>query len=191
MPKYLLPCLLAVAIAIAGACRAQPPAEPPTQRPTATIKDIMLAIVDPEADVLWNAVAIIVDASGTEEREPKTDEDWAELRRAAVNLVEAPNLLLVPGRRVARPGEVSENPNIELEPEAMQKLINDDPVTWRKMAYGLQNAMGPALKAIEEKNAKALFDAGEELDRACENCHQRYWYPAPSHSIWSWKLGAE
>jgi hypothetical protein len=190
MQKYLLLCLLAVVGAITGGCRAQP-APPATQRPTATVKDIMLSIVDPEADVLWQAVAIIVDASGTEEREPRTDEEWAELRRAAINLVEAPNLLLVPGRRIARPGEKSENPGIELEPEAMQKLIDDDPVTWRKMAYGLQNAMAPALKAIEEKNAQGLFDAGEDLDRACENCHKQYWYPAPSHSIWNWKFGAE
>jgi hypothetical protein len=184
MQRHLLLCLLTVVSALAWGCRAQPPSEPSTLRPTATVKDIMISIVDPEADVLWQAVAIIVDASGTEEREPKTDEDWAALRRAAIALVESPNLLLVPGRRVARPGEASENPEIELEPDAMQKLIDDDPVTWRKLAYGLQNAMAPVLKAIDEKNAKGLFDAGEDLDRACENCHKEYWYPPASHPIW-------
>lgn len=184
MQKYLLVCLLGVVSAIVGGCSAQPPPQPSTLRPAATVKDIMISIVDPEADVLWQAVAIIVSAAGTEEREPRTDEEWAAVRRAAINLVESPNLLLVPGRSVAKPGEKSENPDIELEPDAMQKLIDEDPVTWRKLAYGLQNAMAPALKAIDEKNAKGLFDAGEELDRACENCHKQYWYPAQSHPIW-------
>lgn len=177
--------LLTVLLALTAACRSQPaPVPESTMRPTATIKDIMISIVDPEADVLWNAVATIVDASGTEERQPRTDEEWAEVRRAAVALIEAPNLLLVQGRRVAKPGEKSENPDVELEPEAMQKLIADDPVTWRKLVYGLQNAMLPAFKAIEAKDAQGLFDAGEDLDKACEACHQRYWYPPKTDQIW-------
>ena len=63
----------------------------------------MISIVDPQADVLWNAVATIIDASGTEERQPKTEEEWATVRRSAVQMVEVSNLLLVPGRQAARP----------------------------------------------------------------------------------------
>ena len=48
-----------------GGCRAREEAKPqPAFRPTATVKDIMASIVDPEADVLWNAVATIVSADG-------------------------------------------------------------------------------------------------------------------------------
>ena len=101
-------------------------------RPTATVKDIMVSIIDPEADVLWNAVATIVSLTGTEERAPKTDEEWATVRRSAIQLVEATNLLRIPGRRVANPGEKSENPKIELEPETIQKLIAEDPATWSR-----------------------------------------------------------
>ena len=86
----------------------------------ATIKDIMDAVVDPAADVLWESVATIVSAAGTEERRPKTDEDWANVRRNAIRLVEGPNLLVMEGRHVARSGEKSENPGIELEPEQME-----------------------------------------------------------------------
>jgi hypothetical protein len=33
------------------------------------------------------------------------------------------------------------------------------------------------LKATEAKDANALFEAGDKLDTACENCHRQYWYP--------------
>jgi plastocyanin len=175
--------ILGIAVLTASACRTRPEAER-SYRPSATIKDIMTSIIDPEADVLWNSVAVIISASGTEEREPKTDEEWAMVRRSAIQLVEATNLLRIPGRQVAKPGEKSENPRIELEPETMQKLIADDPVTWTRMIDGLHDAAMPALNAINSKNAKGLFDAGEHLERACESCHQHYWYPPKEAPAW-------
>ena len=150
-----------------GGCRAREEGKPqPAFRPTATVKDIMLSIVDPEADVLWNAVATIVSLSGTEEREPRTDEEWTAVQRSAVQLVEATNLLRVPGRLVAKPGEKSENPRIELHPETIQKLIADDPATWGSLVDGLQDAAVPALNAANARNAKGLFDAGEKIEQA-------------------------
>ena len=149
----------------------------------------MTSVIDPEADVLWNAVATIVSLSGTEEREPKTDEEWAAVRRSAVQLVEATNLLRIPGRLVARPGEKSENPRIELQPETIQKMIAEDPATWSKLVDRLHDAAVPALKATDAKNAKALFDAGEHIEHACEACHQQYWYPPKEASAWRHEPG--
>jgi hypothetical protein len=173
--------LLTVTVFIIGACNSTqpPPAAPagPPFRLTASIKDIMDSIVDPSADVLWESVATIVSAKGTEERRPRTDEEWATVRRNAVRLVEATNLLIMDGRHVAKPGEKSENPGIELEPEQMEKLINDDRAAFIKFAQGLHDAAMPALKAIDAKNAEGLLDAGELIDNACENCHLKYWYP--------------
>ena len=122
--------------------------------------------------------------TGTEEREPRTDEEWAAVRRSAIQLVEATNLLRVPGRLVARPGEKSENPRIELQPETIQKLIAEDPATWTALVDRLHDAAVPALKAIDAKNAKGLFDAGEQIEHACEACHQQYWYPPGAASAW-------
>jgi hypothetical protein len=170
---------------VAVACGGRPQGQPQAAyRPTATVKDIMDSIVDPDADVLWNSVATIVTLTGTEEREPKTDEEWTAVRRSAIKLVEATNLLMMPGRRVARTGEKSENPHVELEPAAIEKLITDDPVTWSKLVTGLHDAAVPALNAINEKNAKDLFEAGDSLDKACESCHQHYWYPPKSAQAW-------
>ena len=177
--------LLSVSFLAAGGCNTReerPPQSP--FRPTATIKDIMTSIIDPEADVLWNSVATIVSLSGTEEREPRTEEEWAAVRRSAVQLVEATNLLRIPGRQVARPGEKSENPRIELHPETIQKLIAEDVATWTRLVDRLHDAAVPALEAIDAKNAKGLFDAGEHLEHACEACHQQYWYPPAGASAW-------
>src|SRR5687767_13080996 len=103
MSRFTIAVAFSALVLAAGGCNRRE--EQAQFRPTATIKDIMVSVIDPEADVLWNSVATIVTASGTEEREPRTDEDWATLRRSAIQLVEATNLLRVPGRHVARPGE--------------------------------------------------------------------------------------
>jgi plastocyanin len=176
-------------VAAAGCKRSEerPPQSP--FRPTATVKDIMTSIIDPEADVLWNSVATIVSLSGTEERAPRTDEEWAAVRQSAIQLVEATNLLRVPGRHVARPGEKSENPRIELQPETIQKMIAEDPAAWGALVDRLHDAAVPALQAIEARNAKGLFDAGEHIEHACEACHQRYWYPPGSASAWKHEPG--
>ena len=169
----------------AVSCSREAPKPEPKFRPTATVKDIMVSIIDPEADVLWNAVATIISATGTEEREPRTEEEWVAVRQSAIQLVEATNLLRIPGRLVAKPGEKSENPRIELEPETIQKLIADDPATWTRMVNALHDAAVPALDAINARSAKGLFDAGEHIERACESCHQQYWYPPKEAPAWN------
>ncbi len=165
--------LLGGSLCLIGACRAPQP----EYRPTATVKDIMDSIVDPSADVLWEAVATTISAAGTEQRAPQTDEEWVNLRRRTVQLIEATNLLLIPGRHVARPGEKAEDPKIQLGPEQIETLINEDRQQWTSRAHGLHDAALVAQQAIEARNAEALLDAGDVLDKACENCHITYWYP--------------
>jgi plastocyanin len=180
---YLL-ALSAPALILSGCSAREDPQPQSDFRPTATIKDIMVSIIDPEADVLWNSVATIVSLSGTEERQPRTDEEWATVRRSAIQLVEATNLLRIPGRKVAKPGEKSENPRIELEPETIQTLIAEDPATWARLINRLHDAAVAGLNATNAKNAQGLFDAGEHIEHACEACHQQYWYPPAQAPAW-------
>jgi len=167
--------LIGSLLLVAAACSPRGPQ--PEYRTTATIKDIMDSMVDPNADYLWESVATIVTAAGTEERAPRTNEDWIALRRHAIPLVEATNLLQMPGRHVAKPGEKSENPGIELGPEEIEVRINQDRGAFIDFAHKLHDAVAPALTAIENKDVKGLSDAGEKIDEACENCHLKYWYP--------------
>lgn len=149
----------------------------PVYSPDATIKDLMDAIIDPSADVVWDAVTTTVVASGIEEKRPKSDEEWAEIRQGAIRLVEASNLLMMPGRHMARPGEKSETPGVELEPEEMEALVNKDRRGWNERAGKLHEMSVEVLKAIDSHDADKLFEVGDKLDTACENCHRQYWYP--------------
>jgi hypothetical protein len=74
-----------------------------------TIKDIMLGIVDPSSDLLWDSVATDITAAGVVDKKPQNDEEWAKVESAALMLAEAPNLLKMPGRKVARAGEKTQS----------------------------------------------------------------------------------
>lgn len=177
LPSGRSACLLLGLALISGASCQQPPPPPPAYHLNATVRDIMKAMIDPSADVVWNAVATIQDAQGTDERSPKSTDDWETVRHHALIVAEGANLLLMPGRKLASPGERSENPEVELHPEEIEEMIKQDPTTWFNYAHGLNEQMTIALNAIAAKDAKALFDVGEAIDGACENCHRHYWYP--------------
>jgi hypothetical protein len=185
MPSVLLSkfaMVVPVAMWVAAcATQPEPPKEPPAAAPpydvSATMKDIMLHVVDPAADDVWLSVTTISTAAGTVETVPQNDEEWAKARRGAVTLMEAANMLMIPGRQVARPGEKSETPGVELEPEEMEANIAKDQPQFFKAALGLHGAATDALKAIDAKDAQKLFELGEAIERACEHCHSTYWYP--------------
>jgi hypothetical protein len=168
---------------IAASCQskpqesATPAATQPPYTTSATIKDIMLHVVDPAGDMVWDSVAAVIDKQGLHETAPKTDEDWFKVRTGVITLIEASNLLMVPGRAMARPGEKSVAPGVELEPAEMEALVNKDREGWNRRALDLHNISLKVLDVVEKKDAQALFEIGEALDKACENCHRAYWYP--------------
>jgi hypothetical protein len=137
----------------------------------------MLSIVDPSADVVWLAVTAEQSAEGLKETAPVSDDDWQKVRQGAIALTEAANLLMMPGRHVAGPGEKSETPGIELEPSEMEALIDKDRGAWVARARSLHDAGLAVLQAIDAKDAQKVFEVGEQIERACESCHKQYWYP--------------
>ena len=176
--------ILVFCVALIGACQSQSsaPAAPPapaepTYLPTATIKDLMLSLVDPSADIVWLSVTTIVDEKGLKETMPKTDEEWKKIRHGAIALAEAANLLKMPGRRVAQPGEKSDTPGVELEPEEMDVLIAKDRAAWHERATHLHDAAIDVIGAIDARDGNKVFELGEQIEEACENCHKQYWYP--------------
>ena len=176
MRAYLLLIPACVLLLLGSACSAAKPAEE-SYRPTATIKDIMDSMVDPGADVLWDSVSSTVDERGITDKAPRTDEEWKNVRRHAIMLLEATNLLLMPGRHVAKPGEKADDPKVELSPEQIEELMNKDKESWVKHAHTLHDKVMVAFNAIEAKNVEGLFLAGDGIDKACEDCHLQYWYP--------------
>src|SRR5712692_3007654 len=180
MRKYLFFGLTSILVLLGAACTAkqsEPAQQEPEFRPTATIKEIMDSMVDPGADFVWNSVETTVSAKGAEEKAPHTDEEWKDVRRHAMMLIEGTNLLLMPGRHVAHPGEKADEPKVELAPEQIDQMIAQDRPSFVKLVHGLHDAGMESLKAIDKKDAELLLNTGDGIDKACENCHLKYWYP--------------
>jgi hypothetical protein len=147
-------------------------------RITATVQEIMDAQIDPAADEIWNSVASIVTASGVEEKQPRTDEEWDALKLKALLVIEGANLLVMPGRKVAAEGAALDPGELAGEtPEAMQKAMETNRTAWVQLAHGLHEAGLEVMAALNAKSTDQLILAGEKLDTACENCHMTFWYP--------------
>ena len=92
------------AMVLIGCNDAPPPpaatsaAAAPPFHTTLTTKQLMTWIIDPNAVAIWNSVGSVATDKGTEERHPKTDEEWASFRNTAAVLVESGNLLMLDGR---------------------------------------------------------------------------------------------
>ena len=142
----------------------------------------MNSVIDPNVDVVWNAVKTDIDHGKPIEHAPANDEEWAAVRHSALTVAEGTNLLMMPGRAVAPPGAGSLAPGIELTPDQVRALIDQSPSGWNQFARALQDSLQPALAAIDKKDPQALFEAGDKIDEVCESCHQVFWYPEPGAS---------
>jgi len=141
-----------------------------------SVKDLMEAIIDPSADVIWG-VGTVVDQEGVRELGPKTPEEWLDLRRATVRIIEGANLLLMPGRAAAPPGSKSEVPGVELEPAEITALMRRKRKSFNALARALRGLGFEALRASESKNAAHLVEIGGRIQDVCESCHKTFWYP--------------
>ena len=170
-------------LATAGAVLAAPPKAKgpvkaaPENTAAMTIKDLMDSRVDPAGDYLFESVVTVADAKGIHHKAPHTPKQWAETRRQIQVLIDAPDLLTVPGRKAARPEERSRNVAVENQPEQVERLINAQRADFVVRAGRLRDSAKVAMKAADAKDAKALFVAISGIDKACESCHLHYWYP--------------
>jgi hypothetical protein len=143
---------------------------------TATIRDVMNTLVDPNVDILWNAVRYENTDAGEREYKPETADEWTTLRHTAIAIIEGGNALMIPGRRVAPPGSTTDFPEYEFLPDEVQAKLNANRAAWDGFAKGLQAGALQALEAIDARDAEKLSESGEALDAACEACHLQYWY---------------
>jgi len=131
---------------------------PATMAPKAYVKDLMNYMVMPSASGVWNAVATSTDQTGVHESRPESDDDWNKVIASATELVESTNLLMVAGRKRCIGGAI---------PEA---FLTD----WRRKAREVGEAANIALIVAKKHDADALAEAGERIDVACDQCHERY-----------------
>jgi len=115
----------------------------------ADLPDLMSTVVDPAADVYWDAVGWIIDASGTTEIRPESPEEWEAVRNAAYQVAESGNLMMMRGRAVD-------------EPE------------WIAFSQALISVGRRAIEAAEARDEQGVFDVGAEIYAVCTACHATY-----------------
>ena len=148
--------------------------------PVGSIRDLMEGMLDPASDVIFESVATVSTVDGIVERAPSTDDEWATVEHNALELAEAAALLRMPGRHVKRPDQPEPAPvpdAPQLTADQVEEKIASDPELWRSHTMELQKAAVEALTAARSHNVDALFNVGDEIDEACEQCHLKYWYP--------------
>lgn len=140
-----------VLIVTLAACSPAPPPPPATTvpQPVFSVKDLMGHVVDPSADVFWEASGTIVTAEGEKSRAPTTQEGWDAAAHAAATLAEAGAMLQLPGR--AR-----------------------DDGDWLRLARELTTEGLAGMKAAQAKNEAAVFDTGGRIYVVCRGCHVKY-----------------
>lgn len=166
--------LILVALAACREQSAQKHTDSPF-KPDASIQEIMQSVIVPNIDPIWDSVQTVSTVGGVEERHPKTDEDWQRLKKHAIVVREATNLILMEGRKVASSN--TSTVAAELGPEAIEQAIAANRPAFIKNAHELHAAVTKAITAIDAKNVAALEEAGEGIDQACEKCHLQFWYP--------------
>jgi hypothetical protein len=149
-------------------------------KPLVSVKELMKYMIDPASDNIFDSVKTLVRPDGSVvEIAPKTDEDWEKLRIGAVTLAEGVYLLKVQ-RPLTPAGDVNNSVGpdaTELSPTEIAAKIGKDPVEWNARIEALRNVGLEVLDIVAKKNTKELWDASENLDVACEQCHVSYWYP--------------
>ena len=179
--------IVAALAVVTAACNAKPAATtaeaPPALTPVLSVKELMQHIVDPQADLAFDAVSIDVGPKGVVEIKPTTDEEWTRIERGMWVLAEASNLLKMP-RKMAPDGEGNVEPGgPELTPMQIERKVKEHPALWSSHADQLRTEAMKIVEIVKARDAQKLFDAGSALDRACEGCHLDFWYPGDREAV--------
>jgi hypothetical protein len=188
---YTALCFGVMAAACSSSKAAPAPASPPVLKlwgdlkPVVSVKELMRDMIDPASDYVFDSVAIVSSKKGMTETQPKTDADWEKIRIGAVTLAEGAYLLKIP-RPFAPLGDDNNSTGPdpeELSPAQIKAKLEADPVLWNAKIEALRNVGLEVLEIVKRKDVNELWDAGDNLDRACESCHVAYWYPGEAEYL--------
>ena len=147
--------------------------------PVVSVKELMRDFIDPASDYVFDSIGTVVTKKGRVEKMPKTDEDWDKIRIGGVMMAEGAYLLKVP-RPFAPAGDQNNSTGPEpeeLSPAQIKAKLEADPVLWNAKIEALRNVGLEVIEIVKRKDVNELWDAGDNLDHACESCHLAYWYP--------------
>jgi hypothetical protein len=143
------PTIATLALAVLGTACAQPADDASRYLPVGDVQQLMQSVVEPAAEVYWDAVGVIVDEQGEHQMAPSTDEEWLAVRNAAYMVAESGNLMMMPGYAL-------------------------DDGAWMTMSRALVEVGQRAIEAADARSLDAVFDMGAEVYYVCTNCHATY-----------------
>src|SRR5262249_37520141 len=73
---------------------------------------------------------------------------------------------------------------VELSPAQITAKVERDPVEWNARIEALRNVALEAMEVAKRKDVNEMWDVGENLDKACEQCHRSYWYPGEDAELY-------
>jgi hypothetical protein len=167
--------ILAVSAIIAflvAPCGGQPPAgqrptvaaTPTAQHPVANLSQLMKGILYPSSNVIFAAqtenpadVKPAADPAMATNPLASAYGKWQAVENSALAIVEAANLLTIPGRKC------SNGLNVPFR--------NAD---WPKLVQNLRDAGMTVYKAAQSKNQDNIVAAAGDLTEACDSCHGKY-----------------
>jgi hypothetical protein len=133
-----------------AATAAPAPAAGATYTPVVSLNEIMVYVVDPHANEIWDAAV----------KPPTTDAAWTELHHAAVVLAASGNLTKLSGNG----------------PKDAQWIQQEK---WTTHSQTLADAGLAAVRAASARDAQQLARAGDQLVLTCINCHREYKLDVP------------
>ena len=136
-----------VTCALLAGCAETP--EPPPFAAVADSRQLMLSVIEPAAEVYWDAVGVIMDMEGTHEIAPRTPEEWEAVENAAFVLAESGNLLLLEERAQGRDH-------------------------WAVMSRSMIDMGRLAVEAAQARDPEAVFEVGGDIYLVCTGCHAVY-----------------
>jgi len=111
------------------------------------LKQLMRSALLPNSNIIF----------AVQSKPPKSEKEWQIVENAAVNIGDAANLILLPGRLRSNG-----------QPVPVQAA------DYIKYAQALVPAGGKCLKAAQMKNLDAVGDCTDLLSESCDNCHKVY-----------------
>ncbi|OYX29321.1 MAG: hypothetical protein B7Y99_13375 [Caulobacterales bacterium 32-69-10] len=144
-----------LALAAAGGCSQQPAtpveaAAAPIYDTTMPMDEVMIHVMEPAAYQFWGGWGVVVDEKGPHDLRPTTDERWKEVENGAATVAQATNILMLPGYARAPQAE------------------------WNRYAQGVAKLALEGKAAAERKDYDGIGKVGEQLDAACDACHEKF-----------------
>lgn len=115
-----------------------------------SLHDLMVNGIDPQADVLWEASATVIDETGEHDLAPDSEEGWLLTQSSAIVLAQMGAVLQLP------------------------VYAADKGQDWNSLSQGLTQASLNAEQAVLSRDKQAIVETGVVVYNVCKACHELY-----------------